>query len=201
MPILEPSSSAPTTQSSRSSAGRTRSNTANRAHQSRVFSAQHLDDVSNYHDGDHGSQHRDECDETLDSANIEMIRQEDHDGIEQLGDKEVPEHRNGIPDDKDLEANLEKTPTRRSVKDPNLVSVQRPVDYLIKWLTVSGLMGWSRRPRKSQELVFGSEVGCNSHRVVFHLHFACLLLDGGASFDFDCCRISHKERSGVAARA
>lgn len=123
MSVLEPSRSAPNTQSSTSPAGRARSSTADRPHQSRVFSAQHLDDVSNYHDGDHGSQHPDDGDETLDPNNIEMVTQNDHDEAKQIRDEEVPEPMNGIADGKDLEANLEKKTTSRSVKDPNLVSV------------------------------------------------------------------------------
>lgn len=123
MPVPEPSCSAPTTQSSRFPAGRARSSTTDHPHHFRVFSAQHLDDVSNYHEGGHSSEHRNIGNEALDPNDIEMIRQEDHGETEQPRDNEIPERRDGIPDEKDLEANLEKIPTIRSFKDPNLVSV------------------------------------------------------------------------------
>lgn len=117
MPDLEPSRSAPATtrtEPTRAPIGRARSSTAV-SRLTRLFSAQHLDDVSNYHGGDHESQ------QTDDSDTLEQLRQEDYDEAQRHGHKEVEEVRMGIRDTRDLEANLEKMPSTSSIKDPNLV--------------------------------------------------------------------------------
>lgn len=121
MPTLEHSHSAPITQPSRPLAGRDRSNTASHPRLSRVFSARHLDDTSNYQGGDLDSHYQDDDDETSDADNLEKLRQEDYDEAERHGEGEVREVRDGVLDTRDLEANLEKKTTTRSVKDPNLV--------------------------------------------------------------------------------
>lgn len=81
----------------------------------RLFSAQHLDDVSIYHGGDHESQ------QTDDSDTLEKLRQEDDDEARRHGDEEVEEVRMGVRDTRDLDATLEKKQSTRSVKDPDLV--------------------------------------------------------------------------------
>lgn len=86
-----------------------------------VLSAQHLDDVSHYHGGDHDSKYQDNDIETEYSDEHEQVTNEDYDEAARKGEDEVPEVRMGIRDAKDLEANLEKKPTTRSIKDPNLV--------------------------------------------------------------------------------
>ena len=122
MPILTPSRSAPIPSSPpRPQLPRGRSNTASRHHIHRIFSAQHLDDTSNYHDGDHDSNYHEKDNETESLDELEQVRDEDYDEAERNGEDEVSEVRMGILDTKDLEANLEKRQTTRSVKDPNLV--------------------------------------------------------------------------------
>ena len=49
------------------------------------------------------------------------MRNDDYDEAAREGKDEVAEVRMGIPDTRDLEANLEKKQTTRSIKDPNLV--------------------------------------------------------------------------------
>ena len=86
-----------------------------------VFSAQHLDDVSHYHGGDHHSDYQDIDIQTEYSDEHEQATSEDYDEAARKGEDEEPEVRMGIRDVRDLEANLEKKPTTRSIKDPNLV--------------------------------------------------------------------------------
>ena len=90
---------------------------ANRPSIQHVFSAQHLDDISHYHGGEHDSKHQDQDNETEYSDELEHDN-EDFDEAARKGEDEVPQLR---LDARDLEANLEKKPTTRSIKDPNLV--------------------------------------------------------------------------------
>lgn len=122
MPELKPSNS-PSIPSSGPGAQLPRglSDTASRPNIPHVFSAQHLDDVSNYHGGDFEAEHQDEDIETEYSDELEQVRDEDYDEAAREGKEEVPEVRMGVLDVRDLEANLEKKQSTRSIKDPNLV--------------------------------------------------------------------------------
>ena len=123
MPDLTPSRSAPTatTEPIKTGTSRTRSNTGDRPRLSRVFSAGYLDDVSNYHDGEHESKYHDEGIESGESDSLEKVEQEDDAEARDNGIEQVPEVRMGIRDTRDLEANLEKKETTKPTKDPNLV--------------------------------------------------------------------------------
>ena len=122
MPELRPSRSAPTPISAPGTQfTRSRSKTASRPHVERFFSARHLDDVSIYHGGDHGSDYHDDDNETESIDELEQVRSQDYDEAAKTGEDEVPEVRMGISDTRDLESNLEKRRSRRSIKDPNLV--------------------------------------------------------------------------------
>lgn len=81
----------------------------------RVFTAQHLDDVSHYHGGDHDDN------ETEYSNTREHVRNEDYNESARKGEDKVPEVQMGGLDAQDLEGDLEKNETTRSIKDPNLV--------------------------------------------------------------------------------
>ena len=121
---LSPSHSATTpSQGFEAQLQRETSNTARRPDIQRVFSAQHLDDVSHYHGGDHDSNYQHSDIETEYSDEHEQVTNEDYDEAARKGEDEVPEVRMGVRDTRDLEANLEKKPTTRSIKDPNLVCV------------------------------------------------------------------------------
>ncbi len=123
MSDLKYSRSAPTpSPGSRAQLPRGRSNTASRSDLTQVYSAQHLDDASNYHGGDHVF-NQDEGNETDCSDKLEQVRNQDYDDAAREGEDEFSEVRMGVLDIRDLEANLEKKPTTRSVKDPNLVRV------------------------------------------------------------------------------
>lgn len=123
MPQLGPIRSAPTPVSAPSAQPyRPGSYKARAPSLQRVFSAQHLDDVSDYHHGDHDAPHNDRINDTEFSDESEKIRDEDNDDAEKESEDEVPESRMGIPNMRDLEANLEKKQrSQRSIKDPNLV--------------------------------------------------------------------------------
>ena len=126
MPDLGPIRSAPTPISKPSAQPhRTGSHKVSAAPLQRVFSAQHLDDISDYHHGDHDAPHNDRENDTESSDESEKIRDEDNDDAAEDGEDEVPESRMGVPDTRDLEANLEKKQSKksskRSLKDPNLV--------------------------------------------------------------------------------
>ena len=138
MPDLGPIRSAPTPVSKPSAQPRRAGSYKARAPPlQRVFSAQHLDDVSNYHHGDHDAPHNDRDDDNQSSDESEKIRKEDDDDAAEEGEDEVPESRMGVPDTRDLEANLEKKQSKksskRSIKDPNLV---RAIDYTLGKMTV-----------------------------------------------------------------
>lgn len=91
----------------------------------RIFSGQHLDDVSVYHhDYDHERDNDDQHTPSNDSSEETMEKQDDAEARE-AGMEEVPEVRQGVKDSRDLEVGrptLEKKHTSRSIKDPNLVS-------------------------------------------------------------------------------
>ena len=92
--------------SSRSSPSR---NAGTRGRIDRLYSAQHLDDHSLYHGGYH-----DDHDEGESEYEEESLRSLEGEGL-----KEV---RDGIPDEKDLEAPpISRKSTSKSKKDPNLV--------------------------------------------------------------------------------
>ena len=83
---------------------------------SRLFSGQHLDDLSHYKDTEHDSrsttEHEDE------EANEKSLQKDD----DQIPSEAAPEVRMGVQNERDLEANaLEKKQSTKSVKDPNLV--------------------------------------------------------------------------------
>ena len=127
MPELAPSRSAPATTivPPGRELCRSQTNPSSRPDLSRVYSAQHLDDVSVYHGPDHESQYRDEEDECGDSDVSEKLREEDDEKALSRGKEQLPEVQMGVPDTRDLEANkLEKKQSTRSTKDPNLVRAE-----------------------------------------------------------------------------
>ena len=87
----------------------------------RVFSAQHLDDVSTYHGDDHGSNYDDEKNESVFSDEPEHLKNDNDDEAVRQSQDEVLEARTDVPNTQDLEASLEKKQSIRSVKHPNLV--------------------------------------------------------------------------------
>ena len=130
MPNLEPSRSAPNPSPiSRPHRSRPRSNSANYPRLHHVFSAQHLDDASTYHGGDHDSQHRDADAGTLDSTASDEVKKKDDIDAEKVGEEEVQAVRMGIRNTRDLEANLEKKRSARSVKAANLVRIPSTKDF------------------------------------------------------------------------
>ena len=63
------------------------------------------------------------------------------------------------------------------------------------WLTGSlDIMGWPRRPRESQELEFLTKMGRDNRRILFHIHLACLVINGGTCSHIYFQRIRHNER-------
>ena len=117
---------APGTAPSTPQINRSRSSTGNNyPHFSRVFSAQHFDDASNYHGGDLDPYTPNYDNETETSE--ELRKERDEEAIER-GEVEVDEVRMGIRDTRDLGSSLEKKQTTRSFKDPNLVSWDGPDD-------------------------------------------------------------------------
>lgn len=98
----------------------------------RLVSGRHLDDHSQYHG--HGYHHHDgtEEDSSTDDTDIEIADEKDGQGDPSSTDI-VPEVRDGIEDQRDIEAGskLEKAKSsrsRRSQRDPNLVSWDGPDD-------------------------------------------------------------------------
>ena len=124
MPELDPSPSLPTPGSGPVDQDQNQpqgqSDTNNPPHIQPVLTAQHLDHVSNYHDGQHDSKERDGDIET-EYSELEQVRNQDYDEAAREGVDEVPEVRMGILDKRDLEGSLEKKQSARSIKDPNLV--------------------------------------------------------------------------------
>ena len=59
------------------------------------------------------------------------------------------------------------------------------------------IMGWARRSRESEELDFSKKVGCDNRRILFHIHLACLVINGGTCSHIYFQRIRHNERGGV----
>lgn len=122
MPELDSSRSAPTPSSGLATRlTRSRTSDASRPRLERFFSAQHLDDVSIYHGGDHDSIYHNDDNGSEYVDELEQVRNQGYDEALKKGEDEVPEVRMGISDTRDLEANLEKKQSKRSIKDPNLV--------------------------------------------------------------------------------
>jgi len=91
---------------------------------SRVFSAQHFDDHSHYHSyGEHHSQ-QSEPTSRDDSEFVEKVEYEDDREAGDSAEDDYVETRDGVFNEGDVEAPLEKTKSARSVKDPNLVSMK-----------------------------------------------------------------------------
>lgn len=96
---------------------------------SRVFSAQHIDDHSHYHSY---GEHHDQQSESTSSDDSDCAEEVEREKDRETGDGEL---RDGVVNERDVEAPLEKTKSSRSVKDPNLVStkaVQPKVIILIE---------------------------------------------------------------------
>ena len=78
----------------------------------RLYSAQHLDDHSLYHGGYHDD--HDEGESEYDEDDAESVKSLDGEGLNEV--------RDGIPDEKDLEAPpISRKSTSKSKKDPNIV--------------------------------------------------------------------------------
>ena len=92
---------------------------------SRVFSAQHLDDHSHYHGHDerHGQQL--EATSSEESDYTEKVEREEEKELGGNTGEESTEIREGIVNERDVEAPLERIKSTRSVKDPNLVSMSQ----------------------------------------------------------------------------
>ena len=136
MPELDPSKTAPKTQSQPNRPQSTRaraSSSDSRPRISRVFSAKHPDDASAYNGGDHDTRHEETGKETEETGESEYsekeMEQDDEDAIG-AGKDEIEDVQMGVRATRDLEsgASLEKKQTARSAKsaksakDPNLVS-------------------------------------------------------------------------------
>ena len=134
---------------------------------SRVFSAQHLDDHSHYH-GDIESRNRAslELTPTEESDFSEKVPEEEDRAARSLGD-EVTETREGVANERNMEAPLEKVKSSKSTKPSDLVSQVR----LWKWanLLTSGSQvtwdgpndpdnpkNWSKKRRWGATLVVSS---------------------------------------------
>lgn len=123
MPQLEPIRSTPNAGSrpSRPQSTRARSSSAGHRHLHRVYSAQHLDDVSTYHAEDHDAQHQDLSAES--DFSVEVQKEEDKEAARD-GEKQREEQDGtymGVRYEQDIEAPLETMQTSRHIKDPNLV--------------------------------------------------------------------------------
>ena len=128
MPELEPIGTAASAQSrgSRPCSSRSR-NSSNRPHLHHAVSGRHLDDHSLYHASDDvlAKEERESVDDESDYA--EHVAEEDDEKVEEKdGTEETSEARQGIPNERDLEAPLEKKQTTKSAKDPNLVLLAFP---------------------------------------------------------------------------
>ena len=123
MPPLEPEKSA---ESLRDTASRPRSVTSsigsNRPQLSRVFSGQHLDDQS-HSQKEHGKAVREG--RTGESQPHLLVDLENRNGrvSQSTGAEKHAENREGIKNEHDVEAPLEKVRRTRSVKDPDLVRI------------------------------------------------------------------------------
>ena len=102
---------------------------------SRLISGQHLDDHASYHGHGYHRERPDgeaEDDEDDSSDDTDLTEKDTHEtGIEQESSGDiVPEVRDGIEDQRDVEAGprLEKSRTSRSARDPNLVTWSGPDD-------------------------------------------------------------------------
>jgi len=103
----------------------------------RTVTGNYLDDQSQYHGHSYHDSHHDNAidhDEDSETDLSEKETQDTEDDIQQeSGEDIVPEVRDGIEDERDVEAGpkLEKSKTsksRRSVRDPNLVTWDGPDD-------------------------------------------------------------------------
>ena len=115
----------PSTRQARSRSNSTRSEAS--AHQprvSRVFSAQHIDDSSYYHG--HADLHSEKLEATPAEGSDFCEKVAIEDGLGAGDDvAECSETREGIVNERDLEAPLEKTKSARSARDPNLVGTAK----------------------------------------------------------------------------
>ena len=92
----------------------------------RLYSGQHLDDHSYYHHNDHDQNSEDDGLNTLAIEEKREGRNKDDGPAERKGPGSVPELRNGVPGERDLEDGplslAKQTTTRSVVKPENLVS-------------------------------------------------------------------------------
>jgi len=104
---------------------------------SRIVSGNHLDDHSQYHGhhyhDDHNHDAADDEDSSDDNELTEKESEDTNDVAEGSGEEAVPEVRDGIPDERDVERGekLERKKTSKSAKsakDPNLVTWDGPED-------------------------------------------------------------------------
>ena len=130
MPDLKPSRSEPTAHRANPTTefGRSQTNTSNQPRLSRVFSAQHLDDASIYQGADHNALYVEPEDED-ESGTQKKVTERDYDEASDHAQEAGLGMRMENDEPKDLEANnLEKKPSVKSVKDPNLVRADQ-----IRW--------------------------------------------------------------------
>ena len=93
-----------------------------------MFTGQHLDDHSLYHNRDSVLQQQQKGD--LGDEQSDLSEEVPREERKELGDKtpeEEYEVRDGIANEKDLEAPLEKRQSTKSAKDPNLVGYELPL--------------------------------------------------------------------------
>lgn len=95
---------------------------------SRVFSAQHFDDHSHYHSDEEKHGQQIDRTSTEDSDISEKVdKEEERENGGNNGD-DFTETREGVVNERDVEAPLEKIKSSRSIKDPNLVTWNGPDD-------------------------------------------------------------------------
>jgi len=165
---------------------------------SRVFSAQHIDDHSHYHSYDehHGQQSEPTSSDDSDFAD-QIEHEDDREAGDSVGD-EYTEIRDGVANEQDVEAALEKTKSSRTIKDPNLVSTDAVSAKAIKLMSEQGDMEWPRRHGEPKELDKTPQVGCNARCLIFYLHFACFVLNGRSSDKLYRNRVEDHERGRAA---
>ncbi|MCJ1274476.1 hypothetical protein MMC21_002272 [Puttea exsequens] len=93
-----------------------------------MYSAQHLDDVSNYHWGDQEAYYPEDDDASDESEEPEKVRHEGDQNAREHGLEAVGEVRMGVRDERDIGVDLGKKQSTRSIKDPNLISWEGPED-------------------------------------------------------------------------
>lgn len=94
---------------------------------SRVYSAQHIDDYSHYHGHDERYGQQSEATSSEESDFSEKVEREEDSVARENAGEETAEVREGVVNERDVEAPLEKTQSSRSIRDPNLV---RAVDFI-----------------------------------------------------------------------